>query len=1138
MANEVADAKVGDEPSLLSFTDSEDDVVVEEEPQTDITISIGSELYRFTKLDSSLQFTALPERLQFFYHYITEACWCGSLIVFFQTSAESPFILLFLLKLLTQQSLSELRTSSEGNGISQEDFNALIVYAARFFSARGNYYETRKFSPSLPQNALFNIMESSLIWGRESDLMLKLWKHIVVPMYSENSDANTHLQSPGESEDARVVREYLVSKNIPFWNVHYTKSLTREGTMYNIKIASIDEYEETEYVLGPEMCHFKVTKGNYSFILKEVVKSLLTANLYATDDLEKQIIDYYITSFQTGAIADHKEGSRLWMNTGSPYADWYLGFIEILQHPTHGFAEFQGFVGLQNLDLFHFYKQFLASAGKLIHLLPWDKEYKTERFITPQLIIVHLLIFCGRTIPNFKNVPLYDEITDTAGFKNIIFFNLISDTNTDIEESFLRAKDVNILRNHRNTAHKLQLGLKLVLGYGSGMLFRKEGKLFNFPVRRIRHPILNDKIRTWYEEGETFSTKFGELSMTFEECRAICVAMYLSTFTEVVSLFEISEEQLEDVIYSNWLWQIYVFAIESLRGYDTQNKQWFDAKAQAGFVILRMLLEEKERVVHISEPEYGKKIVIHVDRTKILTAGRRVLGDFMTKLHIFKCTADVVSARKLYNYYSVVPEEGRYPLGRWKMLTTANRPMPIRLYVQCNTLHVLHDTSQRDGPEEPYAPTVGGYSATTRGATSSALATPQKQPRASERATHNNPKETKRTSALENNAGDNLPHTSKNINPNSEVLNDRSRQTRLMNISTSQKSSNPTSQNKPWKPNSQSFQNDVIDNPKVKNMNSLIGEKNPSKARNNNSERKDQNSADGRENSVNIQNISQKSQENIGDESKNGTVTNRQQSTTPSNINNVPWDTSDIGHNGKNILQKSEEITGGAITSQVNNTGTSDLGDEDEYIKTEASSASMTSLTASSDMMYQLTRKATEMTVDVMPKDDEALMRSFYERPYHPLLPPASATDLHAGRGVALELMERVLTYGDDVVGSRFQILVQMDSDDSKESLSDHDAGDITPVPSITSTESEMDFRKPAYPMTDDLPEGINVKVYPLTPEGLIESFLDKCPPDIITALTQHFLKIFDESYIKAAATTLAENGGESEKYITATSFA
>ncbi|XP_063224799.1 dipeptidyl peptidase 3-like [Bacillus rossius redtenbacheri] len=684
-----------------SYSESDDEVSVEEEPPTDVTVSIGEELYRFTKVDSSLQFSALPETLQFFYHYITDACWCGSLIIFFQTSAESPDILLFLLKLFTPQSLSELETSSEENGVSQVDFGALVFYAARFFSVRGNRYESQKFFPRLPQYTLFTIMESSLAWSSENELMNALWKRVVIPMYAESPSTATHLTNPGEQEDARLVRQYLVSENIPVWNARFTKSLMRQGATFDIKLASVVEEEDAGYVLGPEMCFFKVTKGDYSFILKEVIRSLTTAKLYTADDLEKDIIDRYIASFMTGVAADHREGSSLWMNTDSQYAEWYLGFIELLRNPVKGFAEFQGFVGLLNSDVFQFYKNFLTSAGTLIHLLPWGKEYEMENFVTPKLITADLVMFCGHTVPALKNVPVYEEIRSAEGFKNVVFCNLIFNDNINIEEAFLQQNDVDILWKYANTAHKIHLGLKLVMGLGCGKLFRREGNNFNFPVRRMRHPILKDKIRTWYEGNETFFNKFGELSETLEECRALCIALYLSSYTEVMSLFDVPEEEFEDIIYAIWLWQVYSSVATSLHGYDAPNKQWFDPKAQANFVILRVLLEAEERVVHISEPEYGKRITIHVDRTKILTAGRRAVGDFVRKLHIFKCTADVTSARKLYDRYSVVPEEGRYPLGRWDVLTAETHSAPVRMFLHSNTLHVEHGEPQ---PTEDPAP--------------------------------------------------------------------------------------------------------------------------------------------------------------------------------------------------------------------------------------------------------------------------------------------------------------------------------------------------------------------------------------------------------------------------------------------------
>ncbi|XP_063224419.1 uncharacterized protein LOC134532095 [Bacillus rossius redtenbacheri] len=116
--------------------------------------------------------------------------------------------------------------------------------------------------------------------------------------------------------------------------------------------------------------------------------------------------------------------------------------------------------------------------------------------------------------------------------------------------------------------------------------------------------------------------------------------------------------------------------------------------------------------------------------------------------------------------------------------------------------------------------------------------------------------------------------------------------------------------------------------------------------------------------------------------------------------------------------------------------------------------------------------------------------------------------------------MERVLEYGEEAVGSRFQLLVQVAPEASVESSSTET--DEVSEPSTPSARSEPDLQKPAYPATEGMPEGINVKVYPLTAKGLVESFLDKCPPGVTAALTSHLLATHHQPAVRQTTTTPA----------------
>ena len=97
------------------------------------------------------------------------------------------------------------------------------------------------------------------------------------------------------------------------------------------------------------------------------------------------------------------------------------------------------------------------------------------------------------------------------------------------------------------------VGLHELLGHGSGKLLRKEadGSL-NFPSD-VLNPLDGLPVSKMYEPGESYDSKFTRLGSAYEECRAECVGLYLSTDNDVLKIFGISDsEEMFNHTYTNW----------------------------------------------------------------------------------------------------------------------------------------------------------------------------------------------------------------------------------------------------------------------------------------------------------------------------------------------------------------------------------------------------------------------------------------------------------------------------------------------------------------------------------------------------------------------------------------------------------
>lgn len=656
----------------------------------------------FVELDCSSAFNALTEKEKLYAHYLSQASWYGGLIVYVQTSPEAPLIFSLLHKLISGEKVEDLkRTAVECGEATEEDVKALLVYIAGVFANSGNYkgFGDSKIVPNLPRDRLEKIVLTSAAYKADPKSVQTLWNACADHIYSleplrqhlgfSDKGITTYFTPNCTQKDSELVLNFMKKYNLEGYNNRLFKYVDGSKVTYEIRMASVLEKHEDEPFLLPdtiyEGCTFRVTRGDYSGLLDLVCQNLEKAKGYASNELETKMLEHYIKSFRTGSLEAHKNGSSAWIQNKGPVVETYIGFIETYRDPAGMRGEFEGFVAMVNKEMSAKFGALVANAEPLLKELPWPSTFEKDQFLKPDYTSLDVLTFSGSGIPAGINIPNYDEIRQSEGFKNVSLGNVIPTSFKGFRHQFLSDEDVALMDKYAVTAFEVCVGLHELLGHGSGKLFRKEGEKYNFDVEKVINPLTNSKVTAWYEEGDTYDSKFTSLGSAYEECRAECVGLYLSLNESVLKIFGAEGEDAENVLYINWLNMLWCGAAKALEMYSPASKTWLQSHSQARYVILQVCLEAGEGFVKVTETEPGKNLLLTVDRSKIKTVGKKAIGDFLVKLQVYKSTGDVKSAQDMFNKYSEVNDDGVYPWAQWRSIILAHK-QPRKIMVQHNTL--------------------------------------------------------------------------------------------------------------------------------------------------------------------------------------------------------------------------------------------------------------------------------------------------------------------------------------------------------------------------------------------------------------------------------------------------------------------
>ncbi|OCK87261.1 dipeptidyl-peptidase III [Cenococcum geophilum 1.58] len=649
-------------------------------------------------------FEALSGGEKLYAHYLSVACFAGTRIVLRQISPESEHIYDFIIA-LHHYFRGDWKALQKEAGLSDDELAAFLDYSAQFLGNLGNFksFGDSKFVPRLNERQLKAL-------AAVSPQTLEIYEQIKDGVFVNKNVGKMHLGYPDQGhvstyypdspditkEEISIVSDFLEGKKLLPENTRLRK--TTDG--FEVLIASALEnpgsadrdLKESEWELEGKLKgkKLKLVFGDYTKEMSTIAEALQNAKKYASNRTEASMMEEYVKSFRTGSLEAYKESQRYWIKDKGPEVETDIGFVETYRDP-HGIrGEWEGFVAMVNQERTKAFGKLVEAAPSLIPLLPWDKSFEKDKFLSPDFTSLEVLTFAGSGIPAGINIPNYDDIRQTLGFKNVSLGNVLSAKAPNESIPFIKPSDLGVYQRCRDAAFEVQVGLHELLGHGCGKLLQETSPgNYNFDINSPPiSPLTSKPVTSWYKPGQTWGSVFGAMAGSYEECRAECVAMALSCDFGVLSIFGFGDgsEDIDgpagDILYAAYLSMAHA-GIAALEFWDPKARKWGQPHMQARFSILRTFLNAGVEFCELeSNAEDLGDLTIRLERSKILSLGRPAVEKYLQRLHIYKATADVEGGRKMYDEITAVDDWYATKLRP----AVLSKKTPRKVFVQANTV--------------------------------------------------------------------------------------------------------------------------------------------------------------------------------------------------------------------------------------------------------------------------------------------------------------------------------------------------------------------------------------------------------------------------------------------------------------------
>lgn len=419
--------------------------------------------------------------IETFVNSCTRACFAGTRIVLRQISPESEPIYDLILT-LHKSSNGDWNALGKKAGVDEAEVTSFLEYAAMFLGNNGNYksFGDSKFLPrcsektvaalaaTSPEAAKFYEATNGGIFSHDKPGQLHLGFVDAGHMTTYYPDSPAITKDEIENVSAWMEKKGLLPENNRLRkNADGSFDILIASAVTSVPTEGGDIGKETEFTVEDGALKGKTIRliyGDYANEMKNIAAYTTQAAANADNDTQKSMHTNYSKSFESGSLEAFKDSQRNWIKDKGPMVECNIGFIETYRDPAGIRGEWEGFASMVNLERTRAFGELVSAAPSLIPILPWSKDFEKDKFLSPDFTSLEVMTFAGSGIPAGINIPNYDDIRQTEGFKNVSLGNVLSAKAPNEKIPFIRDEDLEIFKKYRDAAFEVQVGLHELTG--------------------------------------------------------------------------------------------------------------------------------------------------------------------------------------------------------------------------------------------------------------------------------------------------------------------------------------------------------------------------------------------------------------------------------------------------------------------------------------------------------------------------------------------------------------------------------------------------------------------------------------------------------------------------------------------------